>query len=115
MKIICHICGSDKITHYRQIRVDGVAVVTARCENEHIPEKGKPFYSVALFNISDLPLLPSQQNDPVAQQAELFKKQDEEIREIWKQNEEPVKKYPRLSFGKSNGKNIPVEVSNEQN
>lgn len=33
----CQVCGNGKITHYRQIRKDGVSVVTARCENGHIP------------------------------------------------------------------------------
>ena len=53
----CHICGSTSITHYKQKRRDGVWVVTARCENDHIPEKGKPFYSIALFDIASLPVL----------------------------------------------------------
>ena len=53
----CYICGSEKITHYRQIRIDGVKVVTARCENGHIPEKGKPFYSVRDFEVDKLPSL----------------------------------------------------------
>lgn len=32
----CQVCGNGKITHYRQIRKDGVSVVTARCENGHM-------------------------------------------------------------------------------
>lgn len=69
--MICHKCGSDKITHYRQVRSDGVSVVTARCENGHIPEKGKPFYSIALFEIDKLPLL---NKDSDATQPALFER-----------------------------------------
>jgi hypothetical protein len=56
-------CGSKKITHYRQIRKDGVPVVTARCENGHIPERTRPFYPVAQFDVWKLPPLPSQANE----------------------------------------------------
>lgn len=67
--ITCHICQSQNITHYRQKRKDGVWVVTARCENGHIPEKGKPFYSIAKFDIVSLPVLPGQEDNlqPVQQ------------------------------------------------
>lgn len=65
----CHICYSANITYYKQRRVDGVWVVTARCENNHIPEKGHPFYSVTKFNLNTLPVLGSQTND---KQPELF-------------------------------------------
>lgn len=58
--ITCHKCGSRKITYYRQLRADGVPVVTARCENDHSPVKGKPFFSTRLFDVRKLPLLPSQ-------------------------------------------------------
>jgi hypothetical protein len=58
--ITCYKCGSRKITYYRQIRADGEAVVTARCENDHSPVKGKPFFPKALFNVRALPLLLSQ-------------------------------------------------------
>lgn len=59
----CHICNSSAITYYRQIRKDGVSVVTARCENGHIPEKGHPFYSVAKFNVFELPLLGAEDDE----------------------------------------------------
>jgi hypothetical protein len=68
--ITCHICKSQKVTHYRQKRRDGVWVVTARCENDHIPEKGKPFYSIAQFNIGSLPVLGERQDED--KQPELF-------------------------------------------
>lgn len=63
MNIICHICQNATITHYRQKRVDGVTVITARCENGHIPEKGRPFYPLALFDITALPVLPGQRDE----------------------------------------------------
>lgn len=59
----CHRCGSTDIQHYRQLRSDRVWVVTARCENDHAPEKGKPFYSIALFDIASLPVLGEKQTD----------------------------------------------------
>lgn len=58
----CEKCGSTAITHYRQRRADGVWVVTARCENNHSPIKGRPFYPVAQFNLMALPVLPGQEN-----------------------------------------------------
>lgn len=94
----CHICNSQKITHYRQIRKDRVAVVTARCENGHIPEKGKPFYPVYNFHVDELPLLPSQRTDPIAQQVEMFKAQEQEVRQIFK--------YPPMPRPVSNGRNV---------
>ena len=63
--IICHVCRSSTITHYRQKRRDGVWVVTARCSNGHIPEKGKPFYSLAKFDITTLPTLPGLEDEPI--------------------------------------------------
>lgn len=55
-------CGDGVITFYRQMRADGVIVVTARCKNNHHPIKGKPFYSLTEFdNIKKLPMLPTQQ------------------------------------------------------
>lgn len=62
----CHVCKSDSIQHYRQMRRDGVWVVTARCENGHIPEKGKPFYSISLFDVSTLPVLKSAASEIVS-------------------------------------------------
>lgn len=53
----CDVCNSEKITYLKQVRVDKVVVVTARCENNHIPEKGKPFYSIHNFNLSKLDTL----------------------------------------------------------
>jgi len=101
----CHVCGSTKITHYRQIRKDGVAIVTARCENGHIPLKGKPFYPVYNFHVDELPLLPSQASDPIAQQVELFKAQDKEVSQVWK--------YPRMPRPVLNGKNTPLQVEDK--
>lgn len=101
----CHVCGSEKVTYYRQIRIDGVTVVTARCENDHSPIKGKPFYPVYNFHVDELPLLPSQRSDPVAQQAELFKAQDKEVEQLWK--------YPASPRPKSNGRNILLPIEDE--
>jgi hypothetical protein len=58
--ITCYKCGSRKITYYRQIIANGKTVITARCENDHSPVKGKPFFPKWQFNIRALPLLPSQ-------------------------------------------------------
>lgn len=101
----CHICGSKVITHYRQIRKDKVAVVTARCENDHIPEKGRPFYSVENFHIDELPLLPSQASDPIAQQVEMFKAQEKEVKQIFK--------YPSMPRPKTTGRNFPIPVDEQ--
>ena len=97
----CHICNSYQIKHYRQLRRDGVWVVTARCENDHIPIKGKPFYSVALFDVDKLPILPSQ--EPIVQQEEMFK-----VKQAW--NPEPIKKYPPMPQPKPNGRNFPQPI-----
>lgn len=97
----CHVCGSTKITHYRQIRVDGVAVVTARCANWHIPIKGKPFYPVAQFDLKKLPLLPDEQ--PLFQYVEAFKEQTQEVQ----------KKYPSMPRPKSTGVNFPYPVEDK--
>ena len=56
----CEDCGSEKITFYKQVRKDGVVVVTARCENWHHPKHGKPFYPVYNFHLDKLPLLPQE-------------------------------------------------------
>lgn len=77
--ITCHYCGSKSIQHYRQLRKDRIWVVTARCENGHIPEKGKPFYSVALFDVASLPVLKN--NDPNDGQIELFVPVEKESKE----------------------------------
>jgi hypothetical protein len=61
--ITCHKCGSTNVTHYRQKRKDGEWVVTARCENGHIPEKGKPFYPKYQFDIPKLPPLPGHEGE----------------------------------------------------
>lgn len=67
--ITCHVCGSTNIRFLKQKRTDGVWVVTARCDNNHIPEKGKPFYPVANFDLGKLsPLV----NESKIEQPELF-------------------------------------------
>ncbi len=68
--ITCNVCQSTTVTHYKQQRRDGVWVVTARCENGHIPEKGKPFYPISQFDIHALPVLGS--DEPQGVQPELF-------------------------------------------
>lgn len=75
----CHICNSDQITHYKQKRRDGVWVVTARCANDHIPEKGKPFYSISLFDIASLPVLGEDNPSP---QLDLFPKPEKKSRPV---------------------------------
>lgn len=57
MNIKCHICGSSKITFYRQKIKGGRVYVTARCENEHSPVKGKPFFEQWRFDVENLPFL----------------------------------------------------------
>lgn len=59
--ITCHVCKNSEITFYRQMRADGVIVVTARCKNGHSPVKGKPFYPTWQFNLDKLPMLPTEQ------------------------------------------------------
>jgi len=58
----CYQCSSTKITYYKQRRKDGKYIVTARCENNHIPVKGKPFYPLYKFDVNKLPLLGSVEN-----------------------------------------------------
>lgn len=60
----CDKCGSSAITYYRQRRKDGMIVVTARCDRGHHPITGKPFYPVSQFDISTLPMLPGQEEQP---------------------------------------------------
>lgn len=96
----CHICNSYEIKHYRQLRRDGVWVVTARCENGHIPIKGKPFYLVALFDVDKLPVLPSQDGD--TKQVDMFKYQP--------QKQEQIKKYPSLPIPPPTGRNFPLPI-----
>lgn len=54
---ICHVCGSGKITYYRQKIKGGRVYVTARCENGHSPVKGKPFFEQWRFTLEKLPFL----------------------------------------------------------
>lgn len=108
----CQVCGNGKITHYRQIRKDGVSVVTARCENGHIPIKGQPFYPVAQFNLDELPLLSKREKDIETTQYPMFHYPEKIVREIWK-NPEPIKKYPPMQRPASNGRNIPIQVEEE--
>lgn len=72
MNIQCHICENTEITFYKQKRSDGIWVITARCENKHIPEKAHPFYSIAQFDISKLPVLEVSQEQIKQKQPELF-------------------------------------------
>lgn len=97
----CHICNSYEIKHYRQRRRDGVWVVTARCENGHIPIKGKPFYPVYQFDVDSLPILPIQEPDVL--QVDMFKP-----RVVWKP--EPIKKYPPMPKPKYSGRNFPQPI-----
>ena len=64
----CQKCGSSAITYYRQKRVDGEWVVTARCGNGHHPIHGKPFYPKWQFDVMSLPVL----GQTETKQAELF-------------------------------------------
>jgi hypothetical protein len=64
----CDKCGSTAITYYKQRRKDGVIVVTARCENDHHPITGKPFYPISQFDIASLPML----GEKAAPQIEMF-------------------------------------------
>lgn len=100
----CQVCGSGKVTHYKQRRKDGVWVVTARCENGHIPIKGKPFYPLYLFDIKSLPVLPIQES--TIEQEEMFKVR--EVKQVW--NPEPIKKYPSMPKPKLNGRNFPLPI-----
>lgn len=86
--ITCHICGNTSITFYKQIRKDGVAVVTARCANGHIPEKGKPFYSVHLFDLKKLPPLNREEHE---KQLSFIQSRVEEVKKITKQ---PYRNFP---------------------
>jgi len=74
--MICDKCGNSTISYYRQIRKDGVTVVTARCENDHIPETGHPFYSIAQFDVMSLPLLGGKREE---KQQSLFSKTADEF------------------------------------
>lgn len=67
--ITCWRCGNTTITYYRQIIKGGNEVITARCANGHIPEKGKPFYPKYLFMGKNLSLLKQEYEE---QQSELF-------------------------------------------
>lgn len=59
----CDKCGSQKITYYKQQRKDKIWVVTARCDNDHHPISGKPFYPISKFDISKLPVLGEEKED----------------------------------------------------
>lgn len=89
--ITCHVCGSKEIKFYKQKRVDGVYVVTARCKNDHIPEKGKPFYSKHGHNMD---LLPPLVRDTEQEQLDFLKSQEKEVREILPKKLVPYKNYP---------------------
>ncbi len=104
MSDTCHICKSTKIVHYRQIRRDGVTVVTARCENCHIPVKGKPFYPIYLFKLNELPLLVGEEEKPVTQMT---------FTQATPAPVEPQKKYPRMPMPKPSGINIPLPIEND--
>jgi len=87
-EITCHVCSNKTITFYKQIRTDGVAVVTARCANGHIPEKGKPFYSVHLFDLKKLPPLRKDENE---KQMTFIRERVEEVKKITKY---PYRNFP---------------------
>lgn len=61
----CHRCGDPNIIYYRQVRRDGISVVTARCSNGHIPELGRPFYPISQFDVMSLPILGEQDDAPM--------------------------------------------------
>jgi len=91
--ITCHECGNKEITFYKQKRRDGVLVVTARCKNWHIPEKGRPFYSKEGHNMDTLPPLV---RDVEQEQLDFLKSQEKEVRSIVTENKKPVpyRNYP---------------------
>lgn len=91
--ITCHVCGSKKVKHYRQMRSDGKSVVTARCENGHIPEKGKPFYPKWQFNIDALPPLSSSANN---EQPELFAPKPAEELDLIQLKRQIYNKFPAV-------------------
>jgi hypothetical protein len=103
--ITCYKCGSRKIAYYRQIRADGQAVVTARCENDHSPVKGKPFFPKWQFNVSKLPLLPSQAQMELPSIPNVVRVNRLQVPDV------APRKYPRYSVANSEtGKNIPEVV-----
>lgn len=89
----CDKCSSTNIIYYKQLRKDGRYIVTARCENDHLPETGKPFYPSRKFDIMKLPLL----GEENIQIVEIVKNKPKRIKKvpaytnleeylIWKQN-----------------------------
>lgn len=87
--ITCHICGNKTVTFYKQTRKDGVEVVTARCANGHIPEKGKPFYSVYLFDLKKLPPLNKEAHE---KQMSFIQSRVEEVKKITQK--QPYRNFP---------------------
>ncbi len=86
----CHICNNDKITHYKQQRKDKVWVVTARCANGHIPEKGKPFYPIANFNLDALPEIGKAPPPPARQLS-----WEEQLRKDYSNEHKSYRNYPQ--------------------
>lgn len=86
--ITCHVCGSKEITFYKQKRRDGVWVVTARCNRSHIPEKGKPFYSVKDFNLNVLPPLKRDEDEIQTEMFSFVKPQEK------KAKPQPYRNFP---------------------
>lgn len=89
----CDKCGSENITYYKQQRVDGIWVVTARCENNHHPITGKPFYPISQFNIANLPTL----GEKSTQQMELFDAKDNPtLLEYFEQKRNNQNRFPPI-------------------
>ena len=72
-------------------------VVTARCVNQHTTEKGHPFYSIAQFDVSKLPVLGEVKPE---QQPELFEPQAMTLLEFVEAKRNAYNKFPPLK-GKS--------------
>lgn len=89
--IVCEKCGSTNITFYRQMRVDHVWVVTARCEKMHIPNMRKIFYPVAEFKLGKLPDLPKDKQPE--RQLTMLEQIEQEAREQYP-IKQPYKNFP---------------------
>lgn len=95
----CEKCGSERITFYRQLRSDNVWVVTARCDNMHIPNMKKIFYPVADFKIGKLPDLPK--NKAPQTQMTMLEQITEDARKQYK----PKQPYTNFPFPVRNDDN----------
>ncbi len=97
----CEKCGSERITFYRQLRSDNVWVVTARCDNMHIPNMKKIFYPVADFKISKLPQWPIPKAPKPQRQLSML----EQIVEDAKKEYKPQQPYTNFPFPVRNDDN----------